>query len=64
MPGALSVGSQIRPFVRHSPSDAIRMARQIPAQEAPLFPVKASPLLVTTPQLVRIDSLFRNISSR
>src|SRR5262245_31641561 len=50
-------GSQIRSLVRPLFSNAIRMARHIGPQEA-RFAVKASPLLVTTPQFVRIGSLF------
>src|SRR4026209_1523663 len=38
------------------------MADQKGPQEASLFPVKASPASVTTPQNGRIGSYFRNIS--
>src|SRR6185312_12841044 len=56
------IGSQIRPFVCQFGWYAIRMADQKAPQEASLFPVKASPASVTTPQNGRIGSLFRNIS--
>src|SRR5262245_58424561 len=50
-------GSQIRSLVRQLLSNAIRMARHIGPQEARLA-VKASPLLVTTPQFVRMGRLL------
>src|SRR4029078_11832923 len=56
------IGSQIRPFVCQFGWYAIRMADQKAPQEASLFPIKASPASVTTPQNGRIGSYFRNIS--
>src|SRR5262245_39075881 len=50
-------GNQIRSLVRQLFSHAIRMGRHIGPQEAS-DAVKASPLPVTTPQFVRIGSLF------
>src|SRR5215475_1493181 len=50
-------GNQIRSLVRQLLSNAIGMVRHIGPQEARVA-VKASPLPVTTPQFVRIGSLF------